>query len=172
RVRGYDTAAERRTEASMHGVSVAHSAQALAGEADVILTSLPSSEALEHTASALMRSDGKRGRVVAELSTLAVASKLACRDRLVEAGGTVLDCPLSGTGAQAATGDLIVYGSGDRAGYDRCIRVFEGFSRRSYYLGEFGNGTKMKLVANLLVAVHNVAAAEAIVLGLRAGLDP
>ena len=50
--------------------------------------------------------------------------------------------------------------------------MFAGFARASHYLGEFGNGSKMKFVANLLVAIHNVASAEAMVLGMKAGLDP
>ncbi len=50
--------------------------------------------------------------------------------------------------------------------------MLEGFSRAHYYLGEFGNGSKMKFVANLLVAIHNVSAAEAFVLGMKAGLSP
>ena len=84
----------------------------------------------------------------------------------------LLDCPLSGTGAQARTGDLSVYASGDKAAYAKTVPVLKGFSRSQYYLGEFGNGSKMKFVANLLVAIHNVAAAEAFVLGMKAGLDP
>jgi putative dehydrogenase len=85
---------------------------------------------------------------------------------------TMLDCPLSGTGAQAETRDLAVYASGDAAPYEHCRAAFAGFARVSHYLGAFGNGSRMKFVANLLVAVHNVAAAEAIVLGTKAGLDP
>src|SRR5204862_4784961 len=93
-------------------------------------------------------------------------------DRLAAAGIAMLDCPLSGTGAQAVTRDLALYGSGDEAAFERCRDAFAGFARASHYLGAFGNGSRMKFVANLLVAVHNVAAAEAIVLGAKAGLDP
>src|SRR3954453_8867131 len=93
-------------------------------------------------------------------------------DRLRAVGMTMLDCPLSGTGAQARTRDLALYGSGDEAAFARCRDVFAAFARVSHYLGVFGNGSRMKFVANLLVAVHNAAAAEAIVLGARAGLDP
>ncbi|MGA8004944.1 MAG: NAD-binding protein, partial [Burkholderiales bacterium] len=85
---------------------------------------------------------------------------------------TLLDCPLSGTGAQARTRDLAVYASGPRAAVRRCAAVFEGFARAHYYVGAFGAGSKMKFVANLLVAIHNVSAAEALVLGQKAGLDP
>jgi 3-hydroxyisobutyrate dehydrogenase-like beta-hydroxyacid dehydrogenase len=84
----------------------------------------------------------------------------------------LLDCPLSGTGAQAATRDLAVYASGERAAFDQAEPVFRHFARISHYLGAFGNGSRMKFVANLLVAIHNVASAEAMVLGIKAGLDP
>ena len=50
--------------------------------------------------------------------------------------------------------------------------VLEGFARAHHHLGEFGNGSRMKFVANLLVAIHNFSAAEAFVLGMKAGLDP
>ena len=80
----------------------------------------------------------------------------------------LLDCPLSGTGAQARSKDLIVYASGDAKACASISRVFEGFARAHYYIGEFGAGSKMKFIANLLVAIHNVAAAEAMVLGMKA----
>jgi putative dehydrogenase len=114
---------------------------------------------------------GKPGLIIAELSTLPLDCKQRNRERLRAAGMTLLDCPLSGTGAQAATGDLVIYASGEREACEACAPVFEGFGRKHYYLGEFGHGTKMKLVANLLVAIHNVATAEAMVLGMQAGLD-
>ena len=83
----------------------------------------------------------------------------------------MLDCPLSGTGAQAVTKDLVVFASGDQAAAQKCQTVFDHMSRETQYVGAFGNGMKMKLVANLLVAIHNVAAAEAIVMARKAGLD-
>jgi 3-hydroxyisobutyrate dehydrogenase-like beta-hydroxyacid dehydrogenase len=110
--------------------------------------------------------------IVVETSTLPIDEKFAREDVLGRKGITLLDCPLSGTGAQARTKDLTVYGSGDQTAFEKTKPVLEGFSRAHYYLGEFGNGSKMKYVANLLVAIHNVAAAEAFVLGMKAGLDP
>ena len=79
---------------------------------------------------------------------------------------------MSGTGAQAAVKDLVVYASGDAAAIARLEPAFLGFARKVYDLGAFGNGSKMKFVANHLVAIHNVAAAEAMVLAMKAGLDP
>jgi L-threonate 2-dehydrogenase len=66
----------------------------------------------------------------------------------------------------------VVFGSGDKAAFSRTIAWLKGFSRAHHYLGEFGNGSKMKYVANLMVAIHNVSAAEAFVLGMKAGLPP
>jgi 3-hydroxyisobutyrate dehydrogenase-like beta-hydroxyacid dehydrogenase len=115
---------------------------------------------------------GVEPRVVAETSTLALEDKLAFERTLSAAGHVALDCPLSGTGAQAETRDLAVYASGDTAAIARAMPAFADFAREAHDLGRFGNGTRMKLVANLLVAIHNVASAEAMVLGAKAGLDP
>jgi L-threonate 2-dehydrogenase len=84
----------------------------------------------------------------------------------------LLDCPISGTGAQAKTRDLVVYASGEAASIAAVMPMFRDFAREAHDLGAFGNGTKMKFVANLLVAIHNVASAEAFALGIKAGLDP
>jgi 3-hydroxyisobutyrate dehydrogenase-like beta-hydroxyacid dehydrogenase len=109
---------------------------------------------------------------VAETSTLPHEVKEVCRRRLADAGGVLLDCPLSGTGAQALERDVVVLGSGDEAAFERIRPVLEDVARSVRYLGPFGNGSTMKLVANLLVAVHNAATAEAFALGEAAGLDP
>ena len=84
----------------------------------------------------------------------------------------MLDCPVSGTGSQAKVKDIIVYASGDSVTIRRLRPLFAGISRAVHDLGKFGNGSRMKYVANLLVAINNVAAAEAMVLGMKAGLAP
>ncbi len=162
---GYDTDASRCPA----GVTLCDSAVAVARQAEVVLTSLPSPKAVLATAQA-MASAGLPPRVVVELSTLALADKLAFHAALP--GHIALDCPLSGTGAQAQTRDLVVYASGETASIDRLRPLFQGFARLTHDLGAYGNGTKMKFVANLLVAINNVASAEAMVLGMKAGLDP
>ena len=113
-----------------------------------------------------------KGVIAAETSTLPEAAKMRAFDRLAQAKVTLLDCPLSGTGAQAVNRDLSVYASGDAAAIESFAPVFEGFARARYDVGAFGNGTRMKLVANLLVAIHNLSTAEAILMGARSGLDP
>jgi len=169
-VRGFDVDAAAAGRLKTNGgTPVAAPAETASGAA-VLLTSLPSVKALEATVKALLKRPAK-GLVVCELSTFPIADKEKARQALAKGGMTLLDCPLSGTGSQAATGDLVVYASGDKAGFERAAAVFPGFSRANFYLGAFGNGSKMKYVANLLVAIHNVATAEAMVLGMKAGLD-
>ncbi len=174
KVCGYDPDPDRQREAEGNGVDVLESAGAVAARSSIVLTSLPSVAALEAVTDDLagLPETDTDGLIVAELSTLPIDAKVASRDRLAERGILLLDCPLSGTGAQAAVGDLVIYASGDEASCKACEKVFLGFGRACPYLGEFGNGTKMKFVANLLVAVHNVATAEAMLLGVRSGLDP
>ena len=168
---GYDVLPARRKVLERFGGIATRSASQVVAHANIALTSLPSVAALDKVAGELAR-NGRRGGIVLETSTLPIEDKQRARDVLGAAGMTLLDCPLSGTGAQAKTGDLSVYASGPRKAYDAAVPVFEGFARSHYFLGAFGNGSKMKFVANLLVAIHNVSAAEAFVLGMKAGLAP
>jgi 3-hydroxyisobutyrate dehydrogenase-like beta-hydroxyacid dehydrogenase len=171
RVVGFDVVPRRRAEHTRAGGIAARSPRDVARRANIIVTSLPSADALSEVAAELAQSAG-RGTIVIETSTLPIPVKEAARDVLSRRGGVLLDCPLSGTGAQARVKDLIIYASGDRAAYRKTVLVLQGFTRANYYVGPFGAGSKMKFVANLLVAIHNVAAAEAMVLGMKAGLDP
>ena len=171
RVVGFDTDGARCAEARTAGVEIAASASSLAAESDLVLTSLPSAQALAATIDAILAAARRPCQVVAELSTLSLDDKHRGHARLAAAGIPMLDCPVSGTGAQAANRDIVLYVSGDASAFQRSRPVFAGFARESLHLGAFGNGTRMKFVANLLVAIHNVAAAEAVLLGLRAGLD-
>jgi len=170
-VLGYDMVAARRAALKRAGGRPARSAQDVGKRAPVVITSLPSAEALAEVSAGLAAA-GHAGQIVIETSTLPIEIKQAAKKRLAVRGITLLDCPLSGTGAQARTRDLVVLASGGRSAYRKCIPVFEGFARAHYLIGAFGDGSKMKFIANLLVAIHNVAAAEAMVLGMKAGLDP
>ena len=170
-VLGFDPLGARRQELKRAGGRAAKSGRDLAARSPVIITSLPSADALA-SVSADIAAARRRGQIVIETSTLPLDVKEAARKRLAAAGVTLLDCPLSGTGAQARVKDLVVFASGGRAAYKQCIPVFEGFARAHFLIGPFGDGSKMKFIANLLVAIHNVAAAEALVLGMKSGLDP
>lgn len=170
-VAGVDPDKKRRKEMMKAGVAVSDSVKELVDEVQVIITSLPSPKALHAVVQDIAAAKAKP-RIVIECSTFALDDKLAAEELLRKAGHTMLDCPVSGTGAQAARKDLVIYASGDKKAIEQVLPVFAGYSRKTENLGAFGNGSKMKYVANLLVAIHNVAAAEAMVLGMKAGLDP
>lgn len=174
-VAGYDLDVERREELRNAGGRPCASVEETVAESAVVLTLLPSAEALRDVAVAIARGVVARrpavAPIVAEMSTLAERDKRVAADLLGAAGVTLLDCPLSGTGVQAEAGDLVVYASGDAASLARCAPVFAKLGRAVYQLGEFGLGTRVKLVANLLVAIHIVAAAEALNLARAVGLE-
>jgi 3-hydroxyisobutyrate dehydrogenase-like beta-hydroxyacid dehydrogenase len=173
KVFGFDVSAERLAAFMAQGGTACGSAREVAEAAEVMVSVLPSVAALDAVVSGPdgILSARLPGRILVESSTLPLEDKLRVR---AAAGSllTLLDCPLSGTGAQAVHKDLLVYASGEAEAIGRCTAIFDGFARATHQLGEFGNGSKMKFVANLLVSIHNVAAAEAFVLGMKAGLDP
>jgi L-threonate 2-dehydrogenase len=171
---GRDIEPDRAGALAALGGACAGSAADVAGRADTVLLSLPSVRAFEDV---VRGADGvaaaaRPGLTVIEVSTLPLAVKEDARQLLEDRGAVLLDCPISGTGGQLRTKDVVIYASGDAAALERVAPVLAAFSRDRILLGAFGNGTKLKLVANLLVTIHNVAAAEALVLTERAGLDP
>ena len=173
-VTGHDIVRDKVAALVRGGGFGATSPAEVAGQADVVVTSLATADAVRGV---VENSDGlaagaTEAAIVVDTNTMPLAVKERARERLAEVGVPMLDCTLSGTGAQAARRDLVVYASGDREPYERALPVLEAVSRSVRYLGEFGMGSKMKFAANLLVAIHNVAAAEAFVLARKAGLDP
>jgi 3-hydroxyisobutyrate dehydrogenase-like beta-hydroxyacid dehydrogenase len=171
RVVGFDIDAARRKQAARVGVEVMKDAKAVAREVSIIITALPAPAALEATVQEIVAAGAPR-RIVIEAGTFTLEDKMKAADMLHAAGHVALDCPVSGTGAQAKTKDLVIYASGDTKTIAKVRPLFAAFSRAVYDLGAYGNGSRMKYVANLLVAIHNVASAEAMVLGMKAGLDP
>ncbi len=170
RVLGFDIEASRRRAAARAGVEIAP-VETLAAVAPVIILSLPNPQALDATVAAIAQ-HARPGSMVVEASTFGLDDKQRAETALRKAGHVMLDCPVSGTGAQAAVKDVVIYASGDPKAIAKTRRVFSEFSRATYDVGAFGNGSRMKYVANLLVTIHNVAAAEAMVLGIKSGLDP
>ncbi len=171
RVVGFDIDPARRRAMARAGVEIAPDVKTLAAQVPTIITSLPKPAALHVTVDAIAKAR-VAPRVIVEASTFTIDDKEQAERALRKAGHVMLDCPVSGTGAQAKTRDLVVYASGDAKAIRKLRPLFAGFSRAMRDLGKFGNGSRMKYVANLLVAINNVASAEAMVLGLKAGLDP
>jgi L-threonate 2-dehydrogenase len=167
---GFDIDPARCRAMARAGVKIAPDAGTLAGEVPTIITSLPKPAALDATASVIAKARA-RPRVIVEASTFTINDKRRAERALSRAGHVMLDCPVSGTGAQAKSKDLVIYASGDSKAIRSLRPLFAAFARGVHDLGPFGNGSRMKYVANLLVAINNVASAEAMVLGLKAGLD-
>src|SRR3981081_3102715 len=143
RVIGFDIDAARRAELAQANVIVAADVGQVARDAPIIMTSLPSPAAAEDVAQ-MIASSSQSPRIVVELSTLSIADKLRFETILKQAGHIALDCPLSGTGAQAKTRDLVVYASGDSNAIARCMDLFSYFAKQSADLGKYGNGSRMK----------------------------
>ena len=168
---GYDTNPARRREARHARVEIAQSAVELAVAVPTILTSLPKPEALADTVRKIAAAKLKR-KLFVEMSTFKISDKEKAAAVLRKAGHQMIDCPVSGTGAQAKNCDLVFYASGDSKLIAKIRPLLSAFGRGVFNVGPFGNGSRMKYVANLLVAINNVASAEAMVLGMKAGLDP
>lgn len=173
KVVGFDVSAAARRAVTRLGGRAAQSCAEVAAGARIIITSLPSPAAMEEAyfGKEGIAAGARPGTIVIEASTMTLELKEGLRRRLARRGVHLLDCPVSGTGAQAAARDIAIYASGDRRAFNRCRRVFDGFARSTYYCGEFGVGSKLKFVANLLVTIHNLSTAEAMVVGEKAGID-
>jgi putative dehydrogenase len=155
------------------GGRAAPSAAAVATEAEAICVVLPSLAAVEEVvlgADGLV-ARGRTGQTILQMSTISptLTRRLA---REVDARGRhFLDCPISGTSAMVAQGNGVVFVGGDRAIFERWRGVLDAVLSRPVYVGEAGQAMVLKLVANLLVALHSAAAAEALTMARRAGLD-
>ncbi|WP_394839065.1 NAD(P)-dependent oxidoreductase [Pendulispora rubella] len=167
-VLGYDIRANANFVAR-GGRAVAQVAHVAA--APVIIQSLPTVAALEATIEALLPVLRPR-QVIIEISSYPLAAKRAAAERVAERGAILLDCEISGLPPQVAERKAVIFKSGDARAVDELHGVFEAMAEQHFYLGEFGAATKMKLIANTMVCVHNLMAAEALTLGARAGLDP
>ena len=168
---GFDINSERMLELEKIGMELAFSVLDLADEADVIITSLPSFQSLTNVIDELVKSQ-KNNQIIIECSTLEVEQKMACAKSLQLANKVMLDAPISATPQMLAKGQASIHIGGDREAYDECVEIFDGFVATKFYVGGIGDGSRMKILANYLVHVHTVAAAECITLGQKAGLDP
>ncbi len=153
------------------GLNTSSSLKEIIDQSSIIITSLPNNKALDETVNLIIQQDNRKVELLIETSTLSLECKIKNQERLNAINVDILDCPISGTGRQAENKDIVMYASGLKESYEMALPVLETFSRESFFLGDFGNATKVKLIANLLVSIHNVASAEAIRLGEKSGLD-
>jgi 3-hydroxyisobutyrate dehydrogenase-like beta-hydroxyacid dehydrogenase len=158
-------------ELATEGAVAANSAAEVATRAEVILTSLPTPGAVEQVYAELAGA-ARPGQVYADHSTVGLGLNRSCADKLAGKGAGYLDAPVSGGPAGAAAGTLTVMVGGDEATFARALPVFEAFGQNIRLCGATGAGQAVKLVNQLLVAIHTAASAEAVVFGRRLGADP
>jgi len=156
------------------GVACATPAE-LARACDVVISVVVNAEQTEQV---LFGADGaaaamKPGTVFVMCSTVDPKWSMALEERLEGIGIHYLDAPISGGAAKAAAGQITMMTAGRRQAYDRCGGILESMSAKVYRLGDrAGPGSTVKIVNQLLAGVHIAAAAEAMALGIRAGVAP
>ena len=175
-VRGIRVTGYRRSgspELISEGGDVAASAAEVAAQADVIVSIVPTADDVDEiiTGPSGTLTTLKPGTVHIEMSTIDVDRKARLRDLVRAAGGDLLDCPISGSPGMVAPRLATTFASGDQRSVDKITAVLDAISGPWIYTGAFGTGARMKYIANLLLAVHTVAAAEAMALARRSGLD-
>ena len=151
----------------------ARSAAEVGAQADIVFSCLPSTEALDdvvHGPKGLVHS-ARAGQIVVELGSHPVPDKKRQIAPLAKKGVAFVDGEVSGTPGMVAARKAVIYLAGDAAACETAERAVAGFADTCLYFGEFGAASRVKLVNNLLVAINIAATAEAMALGLKAGVD-
>ena len=173
---GYRVVGYRRSslaEFEKIGGIVGRSAADVGAQADVVFTCLPSSQALEEVVqgpNGLVES-ARRGQIVVELGSHPVTDKERHVAVLAAKGASFLDGEVSGTPGMVSARKAVIYLAGDKEACAKAERFVGGFADSCLYFGPFGAASRVKLVNNLLVAINIAATAEAMALGLKAGVD-
>jgi L-threonate 2-dehydrogenase len=171
----FDVRAGAAEAFAREGGSASASAAELAAGCDVLVSVVVNAAQTEDLlfgnggAAAAMR----KGSVFVMCSTVDPNWSIALESRLAERGLLYLDAPISGGAAKAASGEMTMMTSGRPEAYAKCQSVLDAMAARVYRLGDrAGAGSKVKIINQLLAGVHIAAAAEAMALGLREGVDP
>jgi len=174
--RGFEVIGYRRsgsTELIAAGGTAAASPAEVAEQASVLLSIVPDARAVAEVVcgEAGTLTTLRPGTIHIEMSTIDVDRKALIRDAVQGRGGDLLDCPISGSPGMVGPRLATTFASGDPASVEAVRPVLDAISGPWVYTGPFGTGARMKYIASMLLAVHTVAAAEAMVLARRSGLD-
>ena len=170
---GFDVLPDRVSALAAMGGTPASSAAAVAQSAEAVCTLLPSLATAE---AAILGTGGilagaRPSLAVIQMSTISPTLTERLAREVTARGLGFLDCPVSGTSSMVERGDGIFFAGGDRALFERWQPVLESMLARAVLVGRVGQAMVLKLVANLLVALNSAAAAEALTLARKAGLD-
>jgi 3-hydroxyisobutyrate dehydrogenase len=173
KVAAYDRDHSKAEELIRYGGTVAESVAELSSSCDVVLSCLPSDEAVLHVYGGAdgAFANAHRGSLVIDMSTVNPETSLELSKLGSERGVEVLDVTISGSTPAAEQGALILFGGGDQRCFSAAESIFRVIARKYFYLGPSGSGATMKLVVNSLLGIGMQAIAEAVALGEKAGLD-
>jgi 3-hydroxyisobutyrate dehydrogenase len=151
----------------------ARSPAEIGAQADIVFSCLPSAEALDEVVQGKngLLASARPGQIVVELGSHPVPDKERHVAPFAAKGATFLDGEVSGTPGMVAARKAVIYLAGDADACKKAERIVAGFADSCLYFGKFGAASRVKLVNNLLVAIHIAATAEAMALGLKAGVD-
>ena len=175
RVTGYDIDAKARARLKKAGGLPQSSIESVVQRSDIVITSLPSAEAWHQVSQQISAAASQHTlplKILIETSTLLLADKVAGAKTLKSVGIATIDGPIIGTIEQLEARTWTIFASGSKKFYQQALPVLQTFTDATPYMGAFGAGTKMKLVANHLVAIYNVAYAESVTLARKMGLNP
>jgi len=175
KVVGYDPVPAARKRLQKAGGRALASTAAVASVADIIITSLAKPAALDDAVAKIISAKRAKGRaklIVIETSTLTLEDKQRAQQTLARAGVQTLDCPISGTAVRMKSGGWTIFASGPQAAFKRVKPVLDVFTKNVQFVGAYGNGTKMKFIANHLVAIYNVAVAETMTFARKMKINP
>ena len=156
------------------GAELAGNAEAVAAAVDRTIVIVETTEQAESVIAGErgIINGAKAGHIVLCMATIDPFAARSLADRLKAKGIAMLDAPVSGGTGRAQSGELSVIVGGDKEVLAKCEDLFSAMGNRTFHVGPLGSGLAMKLVNNMLVQVNTVAVAEALVLGVKAGLDP
>lgn len=163
-----------REEFVRRGGIALDSPAAIVQEADLVLLCLPSEAASQEVLegnNGILGALGPR-HIVVEMGTYGKAFKLEQAEKITATGAKVLEAEISGSPPMVAAHKAAAYVGGDAGVLEACRPMLEAITPNLFHLGEYGKAVSMKLIANYLLAIHTLAAAEAMNMGARAGFDP
>lgn len=169
---GVDPDENNRNSFSSQGGLVFNNIKDLTKKCKIIILSLPTVPIFKDVIKEFKNNNTLlETKIIIDMNTISLEDKIEAKNKLKKLKIELIDAPVSGTGAQAKSRDLVVMSSGLKKVVSECEDIFNSFARKHIYVGAFGNGIKFKILANLLVTVHNTVTAEALLLGQKAGLD-
>jgi len=169
----YDIDHKPLEELREKGAAITTSCKEVAAESDIIITMLPNSDDVEQ---AILGGAGvvegvKPESIVIDMSTIDPSTSRKIARVLSKKGVKMLDAPVSGGQMGAKAGSLAIMVGGDEQIYNKCLDIFNAMGKKIYYCGGNGNGEVVKIANNLLAGINIVASAEALAMGVKAGVD-